>query len=50
MWPSWPGFPRWFIKRANEVLREIESETGNRSSGWLEERQKVIEVHPIDHL
>ncbi|MGD0954187.1 MAG: hypothetical protein ABR985_17660 [Methanotrichaceae archaeon] len=24
--------------------QEIESKTGNRSSGWLEKRQKVIEV------
>jgi DNA mismatch repair ATPase MutS len=44
------GVPDVVIKRANEVLREIESETGNRSSGRLEERQKVVEVHPVDLL
>jgi DNA mismatch repair ATPase MutS len=44
------GDPEVVIKRANEVLREIESETRNRSSGWLGERQKDIEVHPVDLL
>ena len=44
------GVPDVVIKRANEILEDIESETGNRSSGWLEERQKVIEVHPVDLL
>jgi DNA mismatch repair ATPase MutS len=44
------GVPEAVIKRANEVLKEIESETGNRSSGRLEKRQKVIEVHPVDLL
>jgi DNA mismatch repair ATPase MutS len=38
------------ITRANEILKEIESETGNGSSGRLEKRQKVIEVHPVDLL
>jgi DNA mismatch repair ATPase MutS len=38
------GVPEAVVKRANEVLREIECETGNISSGWLETMQKVIEV------
>jgi DNA mismatch repair protein MutS len=44
------GVPKAVIRRANEVLREIEIEMGNRSSGRIEERQKVIEIHPVDLL
>jgi hypothetical protein len=43
------GVTEAVIERANVVLRQIESETGNRSLLARNEAE-IIEVHPIDLL